>query len=373
MDLDLTPEQRELDTVGRRLLSELSPLSVARAYLDGAGDATGLWQQMRELGWYVVGQGNDPFGVPGLACLARAIGEHAAPTPLVDTAVAAHLARHMVSAGHDDDLLRRVSGGELTVGVAIVEAASGWRVGRLVDDSLQEGTDGFIVSATKWNVLHGAAVDAYAVVVKRRGALSVAFVPADAPGIRLEPERAMDPSIGLATVVFDEVPVTEARCARDLPEKVLDDALGLGAVLSCAEALGAADRSLDMAIDYSRDRTQFGRAIGSFQALQHLMATAHIRREAAWSTTLHAAATFEEELPDRLESISIAKAYATEAAQEIVEIAIQVLGGIAFTWEHDVHLLQRRVLAANQRYGDSGHHQERLRGTLVPSGTEVRR
>jgi alkylation response protein AidB-like acyl-CoA dehydrogenase len=123
-----------------------------------------------------------------------------------------------------------------------------------------------------------------------------------------------------------------------------------------------------MAVAYSRERKQYGRAIGSFQALQHLLAERHVLRETAWSAILYAAAAIDDGLEESSEASSVAKAHAARAARQVVEGAMQVFGGVAFTWEHDVHLLARRALAAERRFGDALHHERVLSKHLAASG-----
>jgi alkylation response protein AidB-like acyl-CoA dehydrogenase len=135
-------------------------------------------------------------------------------------------------------------------------------------------------------------------------------------------------------------------------------------VATAAEAVGAATTALLLAVDYARERRQYGRPIGSFQAVQHILADAHILRESAWSTVLHAAGILDEPAEDATEAVSIAKAYGSRGAREVVEAALQVLGGIGFTWEHDLHLLQRRVLECERRFGDSLDHERALSAAL---------
>jgi alkylation response protein AidB-like acyl-CoA dehydrogenase len=220
-----------------------------------------------------------------------------------------------------------------------------------------------VLNGEKVDVQHGATVAAFAVVVED----AVAFIAADAPGVVVTPVEGVDPAAAACTVTFtdvqaDHVVTGDAAIAR---------AFAIGAVAVTAEGLGAASAALDLAIEYSLERKQFGRPIGSFQALQHVMADAHIDREAAWSTVLYAAAALDEELPDAAEAARIAKAYGARASRSVVEAALQVLGGIAFTWEHDVHLLQRRVLSTERRFGDAIMHEDRLGESLAARTTAV--
>jgi alkylation response protein AidB-like acyl-CoA dehydrogenase len=347
MDLELTEDQRELHGVARQLLDDVAPLRVARAFLEGAGEIAPVSSALAELGWYAVGTDDDPFGVPGLCLLAEQCGAHAAPTLLVDTAVAVRLARAV-----DDPapLAARIAAGELATALAVLEPDSDEAIG----------------------VQHGTTAEAFAVVAERDGAPRVTFVPADAAGVSTVAVRGLDPASAPATVTIAGVP-EELGCslAGDDARVALDAAFAVGAVATAAEGAGAASAALDLAVAYAKEREQFGRPIGQFQALQHVMAEAHVDREATWSSILYAAAALEENLPDAAEATAIAKAQAARGTRSVVEAALQVLGGIAFTWEHDVHLLQRRVLTCERRFGDAIEHERALGERLAARALEA--
>jgi alkylation response protein AidB-like acyl-CoA dehydrogenase len=360
MDLELTPDHQELQAVARQALDERSPLRVARAFLDGeAGAAEPLHELLAELGWYAVGlEPGDGFGIPGLALLAEQAGAHAAPTALVDTAVAARLAR---AAGFDAG-----AAGESAIALAVVERGSDWSL---------EGAGAVLrgdrLDGEKVEVQHGATVTMFAVTaVGGDGEPAVAFVAADAPGVAVAAAPGLDPASAPATVTFSGAPVS-ASLAGETAATALRDAFAVGAVAATAEGLGAASAALDLAVAYAKEREQFGVPIGSFQGLKHLMAGAHVDRESAWASVLYAAAALDEGLQDAGEAAAIAKAHGARASRAVVEAALQALGGIAFTWEHDVHLLQRRVLSAERRFGDAPAHEARLGDALAARRAKV--
>jgi alkylation response protein AidB-like acyl-CoA dehydrogenase len=362
MDLELTEDQRELRTVARQLLDDVAPLRVARAFLDGVGDIAPVSKALAELGWYSVGTDGDPFGVPGLCLLAEQCGAHAAPTLLVDTAVAVRLARAV-----DDPapLATRIAAGEVATALAVLESDS-------FASEAAVGEGGYVVEARKLGVQHGATAEAFAVVADCDGTPGVFFVDADVLGVGALPVTALDPASAPTTVAIAGVPI-ERGCALvgDDASEALDAAFAVGAVATAAEGAGAASAALDLAVAYAKEREQFGRPIGQFQALQHVIAEAHVDREATWSSILYAAAALEENLPDADEATAIAKAQAARGTRCVVESALQVLGGIAFTWEHDVHLLQRRVLACERRFGDAVEHERALGARLAARALEA--
>jgi alkylation response protein AidB-like acyl-CoA dehydrogenase len=363
MSLDLSQERRELLSVAGELLDALAPLSLARAFLEQRGEANELWAAIAGLGWYGIGLADDdPFGVMGLCLLAWQCGAHAAPTPLVDTAVAARLAAGAPAAA-------ATAAGERTAALAFLECEHDWQLAEpatvLRDDRL---------SGTKLGVRHAAAVDVLSVVADTPHGPAVAFVgPAD-PGVSVTPVASFDPGSGPCRVEFRDTPVTlDAVLGSSEAQRPLETALAVGMIATAAEGLGAASRALTMAVDYSRDRQQFGSPIGSFQALQHLMAHAYVEYEIAWATVLAAAGELDAQASGAEGSASLAKALASRASRSVIEVSLQVHGGIAFTWEHDVHLLQRRVLECEQRFGDAIQH-ERIQGDLIArrAGAAVR-
>jgi hypothetical protein len=148
--------------------------------------------------------------------------------------------------------------------------------------------------------------------------------------------------------------------------------LAFGLAVVCADLLGAMHAALDGAVDHARDRAQFGRPVGSFQAVQHLCAEALVSVEAARSVTWHAAWAVDAEAPGAaLEAARIAKAYCSEVALEVVEAAVQVWGGVGITWECPVHLHQRRALLSRRLLGDEHHHLGVVADSLLAAGDVV--
>ncbi|MFN8204892.1 MAG: acyl-CoA dehydrogenase family protein [Solirubrobacteraceae bacterium] len=367
MDLELTPDQVELRRVAAQVLDRHAPLSLARGMLEGGGDPAELWHALGDLGWYAVGlDEDDPFGVPGLCLLAEQAGRHAAPTLLVDTACAARAARD----GGRGGVAARVRAGELTCAFALLEAAGSWDPGAVSATAAPDGT-GSRVSGAKLGVHHAESADVLAVVAAGEDGPGLHLVERGAAGVSIAPAVGLDAASAARTVTFD------AACAEPVGAgpAALEAALAVAAVATAAEGLGAASAAFDLAVAYSLERVQYGREIGRFQALQHLMAEMHVLRETAWSTAFYAAAAIDEELDGRGEAVHVAKAHAARSARTVAEGAMQVLGGIGFTWEHDHHLLHRRVLECEQRFGDAAFHERRIAATLrqrARSGDEAR-
>jgi hypothetical protein len=204
-------------------------------------------------------------------------------------------------------------------------------------------------------VEHAAEVDRFAVV----GDGTIALVAA--ADATIEPQASLDIGVPMFSVTFDDVGGEEADVER---------LIAIGALLAAAESVGAAERMLQDARSYAAERRQFGRTIGSNQALRHILADMYVRRASAWSTVLFAAAALDDDMPHAERTAAIAKAYVARAAREVAHGALQVFGGIAFTQEHQAHRFLRRILVREQQFGDAAHHERELGRALAAGGLE---
>jgi alkylation response protein AidB-like acyl-CoA dehydrogenase len=184
--------------------------------------------------------------------------------------------------------------------------------------------------------------------------------PASARGLTISMTTGMDLASRLGAVTLDGVPVP-GDAMLGVPGRaapLLEGLLRRGAVGAAAEMLGAARRCLDMSVDYAKVREQFGQPIGSFQAIRHKCADMLLEVENAHSATYYSAWALDAGAEDADVAASIAKAYVGDAARKVCGEAIQVHGGIGFTWEFDLHLYFKRAKALEAMYGDADHHRE---------------
>jgi alkylation response protein AidB-like acyl-CoA dehydrogenase len=358
MDLELSDEHLELREAAIGTLDRRAPLSLARSYLDGHGDASELWTELAELGWLGVGlDPDDPFGVPGLCLLAEQIGRHAAPTTLVDTALVARVASACGS-----DWADRLVAGAPSVALAMLEPGSSWTAP--AGTSARRDGDEVVVSGEKAGVHHAATVGLLAVVAELDGAPAIVLIEPGAAGVAMTPVSGLDPSCAPCRVALDAVRAPAAALLTG-PAATFEHAFDIAAVATTAEGLGAASAALDLAIAYSREREQYGRVIGGFQALAHLIAEQHAQRETAWASVLYAAAALEERTGGAGAAAAVAKAHGAAATKTVVEGALQVFGGVGFTREHDLHLLYRRALECEARFGGALEHERRVADALL--------
>ncbi len=326
MNFDLTDDQREIRRTARDFLASRYPLeTVRKVALDGEPDPH--WDEIAELGWPDIAE----LGTVELAVLAEQVGYALAPTPLTATWAA--------------KLLYPALDGRGTVAM--------WEEGNADPETPSLRANGGL-TGTKIAVPHADVADV--LVVTAEGGRHFAVKPSDAT---IEPARALDSTRPLFTVRLDGAP------GEEITGTDFSHAWHATAVMAAAESVGVAARVTAMAVDYAKERKQFGRPIGVNQAVSHACAQMYLETEGARSVTLWAAWALDHD-PDaaRLASYS-AKAYASDAAVNVCRSALQVHGGIGFTWEHDLHLFLKRAEANAHAYGDSRWHREQVASLLL--------
>jgi alkylation response protein AidB-like acyl-CoA dehydrogenase len=352
VDLELTDEQG--------WLAESVAGTLAKS---GAGSA---WSALVEFGALEIAGGDDGLGAVELALISKALGASLTAVPFIDTAAARYatggeaISEHPVVAG--------LRAGDDAVALCLLEPGSGWDLERLATVARGRDRGGVVIDGHKLAVQHAAA--GRLLVLHRDGdERRLALVQRDAAGITLTPTASIDESVEGGAVTLAGVALgADDSLPADGAELVLLRLLGIGGVLAAAEAVGAAETLVRSACEYAGQRRQFGRTIGSFQALRHMLADMYVKQVSSWSTVLFAAAALDEGTEDALLTASIAKAYASRATVEIAHAALQVFGGIAFTAEHPAHTFLRRILVRAGQFGDARHH-ERAIGKALAGGS----
>ena len=368
MDLELSDEQTWLAESVESMLARdwVAPGDAGSA---GEADRRRLWQSLVSFGALAVDR-EDGLATVDVCLIARALGARLASVPYLGSA-AVRLAIEPLAAELPDGFAR-LSAGDDAVSVALLEPGRGWLPAG-VQTALEPDADGDVLRGRKLAVEHAATVDRLAVVASADGEPAVALVPAGAPGVALAVQPALD-----ATTPMHSLELPGVRMARDdvadgeAGRRLVERLVTIGALLAAAEAVGAAGHLLDDACRYAGERRQFGRAIGSFQALRHLLADMYVRQASSWSSVLYAAAALDEQADDAAQTAAIAKAYVARAAREVAHGAIQVFGGIALTAEHPAHRYLRRVVVREQQFGDAAHHERELGRALAAARTPER-
>jgi alkylation response protein AidB-like acyl-CoA dehydrogenase len=363
MRLVLTAEQEELRDGFRRFLAERSPMRRVRELMDSAeGSDPDLWRRMAaEIG--VVGitvpeaYGGAGLGQAELSVVMEELGRALTPGPFLASSV---LAASTLLALDDEEarreLLPSLASGERIATLAVVEDR-GWGADAVgMRAELVDG--GWKLSGTKTLVLDGCLADLVLVAARVGDELAFFAVEGSAPGVSRTPLRTLDLTRRMAGLELARVPAR--RLVGEDPEGALEHVTDLAALALAGEQLGGLQRCLEMSVEYAGARAQFGRAIGSFQAVKHLCADMQVQMELARSAVRHAAWAADE-APDELPvAADVAASYCSDAFARVAAATIQVHGGIGFTWEHDAHLYYRRARSTQQLFGSAAERRARL-------------
>jgi alkylation response protein AidB-like acyl-CoA dehydrogenase len=247
--------------------------------------------------------------------------------------------------------------------LAQVEESGRWDADGIALPAKQDGR-GFRLTGLKLFVHDAHNVDLLAVPVRTRGTgtdgITVLLVDSKAKGVTTRLLKTMDQTRKLCEVQFDDVSVGADAVLGEVDRgwTLLDNVVDRGKVALCAEMCGGAQRVLDMSVEYAKVREQFGKPIGSFQAIQHKCANMLVQVESAKSATYYAAWAVANEVPEAHLAACMAKAYCSDAYRFVAAEGIQIHGGIGFTWEHDMHLFFKRAKGSEVTFGDATWNRE---------------
>jgi alkylation response protein AidB-like acyl-CoA dehydrogenase len=216
------------------------------------------------------------------------------------------------------------------------------------------------LSGTKSFVCDAPTADLIIVAARTKEDLLLAALPAGAAGVRILPTPGIDATRKLAEVQFDGAATTEVLAVGGAAEKALARSTDVAMLAACAEMLGSMQWILEHAVEYAKTRQQFGKTIGTFQAVQHMCADMLLWTESSRSAIYYAAWALDAQPETAARDVAIAKAYASDAVREVANRGVQIHGGIGFTWEHDLQLYYKRAKALEIAFGDAAHHRERL-------------
>ena len=353
-----TDAQEQLRQRVRAFLAEVSPpAQVRRLMEDPAGFDRAVWVRMAAdhglQGVHLptaVGGGGE--GWMELGVVLEETGRVLLCAPYMATVTAASA---IAASGDEGELLAAIATGGCVATLAVAEHDGRWNEAAVTTRAARAPGGGWRLEGHKSYVVDGWAADLLVVAARRDGGeVGLFVVDGTAPGLSRAPLATVDQTRKLATLQLSATP------ARPLPGAALATTLQLAAVALAAEQVGGAQRCLDMAVDHARRRVQFGRPIGSFQAVKHLCADMLLELESARSAAFYgaqAAARGSEELP---EASAVAKACCSEAYVRVATDSLHVHGGLGFTWDHDSHLYFKRARSSRQLFGDPRHHRELL-------------
>jgi len=375
MDFELSDEQVALRDAARDYFANRWSRDHVRDALDRPPVVVPdeLWQEVAELGWVGIAVAVEAGGSGGDVATAAVIAEEAGralfPSALASVLTAA-VALDRAGDRWRGALLEGVCAGTRRAVCAFEEPGGAWGPDAVRTTAVRDG-DRLVVSGSKILVADVEGADTLLVAARTPTGVALVAVPADAPGVTITPMIRIDGG-QIGEVVLDAVQLpADALLGSDAPADAGDDAgadadalarstYDLGTLLGAADLLGVAEAALAVTTAFANDRVQFGRPIGSFQAVSHRLADVLVDVEITRSLLYAACLAMDEGRPDAAELVSAVKVAANEAAVRATEAAVQLHGGIGFTWELDVHLYLRRARAGVATFGDGAHHLDRI-------------
>ena len=370
MDLDFTEEQDMLRNSARDFLTtECDKAKVREIEESEEGYSAEIWRKMAELGWQALmipeeydGMG---MGLMDLVVVFEEIGRNILPSPFLATVALG--TPPLVQAGSEEqkkEVLPRIASGEAIVTMALTEPSAGYSAD-CVELKAEDKGDSFVLSGTKLFVEFASAAD-YMVVVARTGSggdpedgITLLLVDSKSPGIKIEP-FATTGNDRQCEVVFENVAVPRSNVIGEVNKgwPVVLGTLQIATVAKCAEMIGGMQATLDMSVAYAKERVQYGRPIGSFQAMQHMLADMFIRTDMSKNIVYEAAWMVAEGLEQAGTKLSTAKAWCNEAYKKVTEDGVHVHGAIGTSRDHDMGLFYRRSKAADPTFGNTEDHRE---------------
>ena len=372
MDLGLNEAQQMLKSSAREFLAAECPDSYVRAMEeDERGHTPEMWQKLADQGWLglIIPENYGGVGLSflDLTILLEETGRALLPGPFFSTVVMAGMT--IMDAGSEDqkqEYLSRIAEGQIIVTLALTEPSARWDAGGVQVTARPDG-ENYIINGTKLFVPN-AHVSDYLITAARTGDgerdVTLFIVPRDAEGVRQSLLKTIA-SDRQSEVVYDNVTVPSSSVLGEVDRAwpSIEKVLQWGAVGKCAEMAGGGEQVLDMTVEYAKQRVQFGRPIGSFQAIQHHCANMATDVESSRYITYQAAWRLSEGLPAERE-VAMAKAWVSDAYRRVCALAHQSHGAIGFTKEHNMQLYSRRAKAAELAFGDSDLHLETVANAI---------
>lgn len=373
MDFRFNEEQEELRAMARSFLEEQNDSEAVRKAMDSEfGWDPAVWGQIAgELGWSSVQipeeYGGLGLGYVELSALMEVMGESLLCAPFLSSVVLG--ANLLLAAGNESQKtahLPSIADGTLRAAVAFAGTRGGAGP-EAVQATVQRSGDHFVLDGCHSFVLDGHTAELLIVAARTPGThdadgMSLFLIPSETPGLGRRPLATMDQTRRLAQVELNSLELPSEALLGEFEGgwSALERGLQLAAVALAAEQVGGAQRCLDMSVAYALEREQFGRPIGSFQAVKHKCADMLMAVESARSAAYYAACVANQDGEEFKACASLAKAYCSDAYFRCASDAIQIHGGVGFTWEYDVHLHFKRARSSEQLLGDPVYHREQV-------------
>ena len=371
MDFDLSQPQQLLQKSARDFFKRECPPEKVREIMatDTAFDEK-LWQAVADQGWtgLIIPEefGGLGLGIVELAVVAEEMGRAVLPGPFTSTVWASAVIARAGSEGQKAQYLEKISSGELKATVAMLEGSASWNTDDVMLSAEKEG-ENFRLNGTKEMVTDAAVADLILVTARSGADLVLLPINSKTEGVTITATPGIDATRKLYRVEFNNVmvPQSDALESGYRAKEALEQGSRVANVAICAEMVGGMGWVVENSVAYVRDRQQFGKPVGMFQAVQHKCADMLLFTESSRSAVYYAAWALNVDDPSAKLAVSIAKAYTSDGARETGNRGIQVHGGIGFTWEHNLHLYYKRFKASETMFGDATYHREEIAKQVI--------
>ena len=383
MDFDFSEEQGMLRDVAREFLTEqCGPEHARKMFEDTLGYDKGIYRKLADLGLlglpFPESYGGAGLGMVEQSVVLEEMGRVAYPGPYFAGVV---LAGTAIMASGDEKAMARylpnLGSGELTMSFAFVEDEVNWEP-HVVGLQIVADGDGYRLRGVKRLVPFGQSVDTIVVVGRIGGGtgaqgITLLAIPRDTPGLGFEENVSLDLNEKVCSINFDDVRVPADTLIGEAGNAwpAVETTLRRAAVGAAAEMLGASRKSLEMSVEYAKVREQFGQPIGSFQAIKHRLAEMLEATENLHSAVYYASWALDDKPADMALAASVAKSTANESSRMVCGQAIQVHGGIGYTWEYDLHMYWKRAKHLEPLYGDTIYHREKALQEILAGRTAM--
>jgi alkylation response protein AidB-like acyl-CoA dehydrogenase len=371
MDFDLNKPQKLLKNSAREFLArDCKPERVRELMETDTAHDDKFWQALADQGWTGLRipeeHGGLGLGSVELAAVMEEMGRACLPGTFLSTLTAAVLIEYAGDVQQQGKYLEAIAAGELKATVALLEDGASWDLDAVKLKATR--ADGkYFVTGKKLFVPDADVADLLICVARTGDSLLLLPIQREAGGVNIQPMPSMDGTRKIYQVSLEGVSVIEAQVlgADGDVRTALFRALEVATTALCAEMVGGMQWLLDTAVEYAKTRQQFGRPIGSFQAVQHQCADMLLMTESARSAAYYAAWALTEGDQAASLAVSMAKAYCSDAYREVANRCVQIHGGIGFTWEHDLQLYYKRSKSSETLFGDAIFHRERIAQLIV--------
>lgn len=370
MDFGLTETQELIKASAREFLEDRSDPETVRAVANGDSEAVSkLWKDIIELGWNSLTiseeHGGAGLSFSDLAVLLEELGSQLAPTPVVESAVSSWVIERFGNDSIKSDLLPKISSGEILVTPATIEQDGSWNAESTKLAATRSGSDIVISGEKRFVAFADQATHTLTSVRTESDEIALVVVPIwKAEGVEFTSLNHAS-GVPVSSIAFSELAVSDSNiiATGDEAIRAIEELVAAGAVARAAQLAGLGRAVVDATVEYTANREQFGRPVGTFQAVQHHLAEMaiaakqvnHLAHSAAWSFSQDGYSA---------ERSAQAKIAASDKIADLCWTAHQCHGAIGFTWEHDLHLYTRRALAWKTDYGDAAFHKSILANAI---------